>query len=74
VPQTVKKAVRDVLEATAIAEVKPEYRIDGKKIPKKELKDIISRLENEMRTASKKLAFERAAEIRDLIIELKAQL
>ncbi|PKM87537.1 MAG: excinuclease ABC subunit B [Firmicutes bacterium HGW-Firmicutes-12] len=73
-PQTIKKAVRDVLEATAVAEVSQAYRIDGKKIPKKELKEIISRLEKEMRTASKGLAFERAAEIRDLIIEMKAQL
>lgn len=73
-PQTVKKAVRDVLEATLVAEVKPEYRIDSAKMPKKEVKELIGRLEKEMRAASKDLAFERAAEIRDLIIELKAQL
>ncbi|MDX9870903.1 MAG: excinuclease ABC subunit UvrB [Clostridia bacterium] len=73
-PQTVKKAVRNVLEATVIAEMKPEYRVDGKKIPKKELKEMITRLEKEMRAASKELAFERAAELRDLIIEMKAEL
>jgi len=73
-PQTVKKAVRDVLEATLVAEVKSEYRIDSTKMPKKEIKELIGRLEKEMRSASKELAFERAAEIRDLIIELKAQL
>lgn len=73
-PQTVKKGVRDVLEATVAAEVKAEYRVDSSKMPKKEIRELISRLEKEMRSASKELAFERAAEIRDLIIELKAQL
>ncbi len=74
IPQTVKKGVRDVLEATVAAEVKAEYRVDSSKMPKKELRELIGRLEKEMRSASKELAFERAAEIRDLIIELKAQL
>ncbi len=35
IPQTVKKGVRDVLEATVAAEVKAEYRVDSSKMPKK---------------------------------------
>ncbi|MFY9173798.1 MAG: excinuclease ABC subunit UvrB [Peptococcia bacterium] len=74
VPQTVKKAIRDVLEATIAAESQVSYQIEGSKMPKSEIKNLIARLEKEMKEASKELAFEKAAEFRDLIIELKTQL
>ena len=75
-PQTVQKAVRDVIEATVAAESKAEYRTHpGQgKMAKEEIRNMVARLEKEMRTAAKDLAFERAAELRDIIIELKAQL
>ncbi|MCR4441632.1 MAG: excinuclease ABC subunit UvrB [Peptococcaceae bacterium] len=73
-PQTVKKAVRDVLEATVAAEAKAQYKIDGAGLPREEIKNLIARLDKEMRSAARELAFERAAELRDMIIELKAQL
>ena len=44
------------------------------KLSKKELKDWIGRLEKEMRQAAKELDFERAAELRDLMLEMRAQL
>ncbi len=75
IPQTVQKGIRDVLEATIAAENKAAYQTEQRyKIPKSEIKNIIARLEKEMREAAKNLAFEKAAEYRDLIIELKAQL
>lgn len=74
VPQTVKKAIRDVLEATIAAKSQVSYQIEGSKMPKSEIKNLIARLEKEMKEASKELAFEKAAEFRDLIIELKTQL
>jgi excinuclease ABC subunit B len=74
IPQTVKKGIRNVLEATLVAEEKSEYRIDVPTMPKEEIKDLIARLEKEMKGAAKELAFERAAELRDVIIELKSQL
>ena len=74
VPQTVQKGIRDVLEATIAAEDKATYKADRRKIPKGEIKNMIARLEKEMRSAAKDLAFEKAAEFRDLLIELKAQL
>ena len=40
----------------------------------KTLKDTIKNLEKEMREAAKVLDFERAAELRDIIFELKAGL
>ncbi len=75
-PQTVKKAVRDVIEATRVAEEKADYlpHADLKKMPKKERLLVIQRMEEEMKEAARNLMFERAAELRDLILELKADL
>lgn len=78
-PRTVQKAVRDVIEITLPAEVAEEkgnYKT-GKSLgsmSKKELEKLIERLEQEMRQAARELAFERAAEARDLIIELRKDL
>ncbi|WP_187119809.1 excinuclease ABC subunit UvrB [Numidum massiliense] len=73
-PQTVQKAVRDVIEATRVAEERADYLdTDLHKLPKKERRETIQRLEQEMKEAAKALQFERAAELRDLIIELKAE-
>ncbi|MGZ0051838.1 excinuclease ABC subunit UvrB [Brevibacillus gelatini] len=75
-PQTVKKAVREVIEATKVAEEKADYlpHADFKKMPKKERLVVIERMEEEMKEAARNLMFERAAELRDLILELKAEL
>ena len=74
VPQTVQKGVRDVIEATLVAEEKSEYRVNPANLPKEELKNLVKRLEKEMKEAARELDFERAAELRDLIMELKSQL
>ncbi|MEJ8544038.1 excinuclease ABC subunit UvrB [Brevibacillus borstelensis] len=75
-PQTVKKAVREVIEATKVAEEKADYlpHADFKKMPKKDRIQVIERMEEEMKEAARNLMFERAAELRDLILELKAEL
>ncbi len=75
-PQTVKKAVRDVIEATKVAEEKADYlpQAEFKKMPKKDRLAVIERMEEEMKEAARNLMFERAAELRDLILELKAEL
>jgi excinuclease ABC subunit B len=70
-PQTVKKAVRDVIEATKVAEQPAIYQVEKKS--KKERQKLIKQLEAEMKQAAKDLQFERAAELRDLIIELKVE-
>lgn len=74
-PQTVRKAVREVIEATKVAEEKATYgkALDVRGMSKKERRNLISRLEREMKEAARKLEFERAAELRDMIIELKAE-
>ncbi len=73
-PQTVRKKVRDVIEATRVAEEKVDYlpSKDVQKMSKKERRALIERLEKEMKEAAKNLQFERAAELRDAILEFKA--
>ena len=75
-PETVRKSVREVIEATRAAEPKPLYEVSstGKKMTKAKLKKYIAGLEKEMRDAARELAFERAAQLRDMIIELRLQL
>ncbi|NLJ33354.1 MAG: excinuclease ABC subunit UvrB [Firmicutes bacterium] len=72
-PETVKKAVRDVIQATKVAEEKEKY------VPTKalgemtgaDLRSWIKKVEKDMQSAAKDLAFEKAAELRDLLFELK---
>lgn len=72
-PETIKKRVFEVIEATRAAEQKADYvsAIREQAMSKDERKQLIARLEKEMKEAAKDLFFERAAELRDLIIELK---
>jgi excinuclease ABC subunit B len=73
-PTTISKKVRDVIEATKVAEQKADYLTGvGGKLSKKERIALIERLEQEMKTAAKNLQFERAAELRDAVLELKAE-
>ncbi|MRG29382.1 excinuclease ABC subunit UvrB [Laceyella tengchongensis] len=74
-PQTIRKKVHDVIEATKVAEDQAEYQVDKemKKLSKGERLKLIEQMEKEMKQAAKELNFERAAELRDLILELKAE-
>ncbi|MFZ5966369.1 MAG: excinuclease ABC subunit UvrB [Bacillota bacterium] len=75
-PQGITKKVRDIIEATKVAEENVKYGIDKEiqQIHKDELKDMIQRLEDEMKEAAANLQFERAAELRDKVLELKQKL
>lgn len=73
-PQSIVKKVGDVIEATKVAEQEADY-LSGKELAKMSKKDrieLIERLEYEMKQAAKDLQFERAAELRDALLELKA--
>ncbi|GFR39127.1 UvrABC system protein B [Insulibacter thermoxylanivorax] len=74
-PQTIRKKVQDVIEATKAAEEKADYLTEAAKgkMSKRDRQRLIERLEEEMKEAAKHLQFERAAELRDAILELKAQ-
>ena len=73
-PQTVQKAVRDLIMAEHVAETKSEYRIsrtDAAALPLDQVIEVVTQLEKEMREAAKALEFERAAELRDEINDLR---
>ncbi len=74
-PQTIRKAVHSVIEATKVAETPAVYdtAIEAKKgkLSKKEIKTLLARLEKEMQEAARRLEFEQAAQLRDAIIELR---
>jgi len=73
-PQTIVKRVRDVIEATKVADSKADYLTGNvSKMSKKDRQSVIQRLEIEMKEAAKNLQFERAAELRDALLELKAE-
>ncbi len=76
VPQTVQKSVRNVIEATKVAEEDVKYFIRGDQdsMGSEELQKLIDKLTGEMKTAAMELQFERAAELRDKINELKEKL
>ncbi len=75
-PRTVRKAVRDVIEITRAAEERETYGAapGRRRMGKKELKAAIAELEKEMREAARLLEFERAAQIRDILIEMRLDL
>lgn len=76
-PQTIQKDIRDAIRATQVAEEGEAYKEDPaiklSKLPKKEREKVIKSMEKEMKEAAKALDFERAAELRDLVLELKAE-
>jgi len=75
VPQTIQKEIRESIRATKAAESPEEYQASVKleKLTKKEKEAMIGQMEAEMKEAAKALNFERAAELRDLLLELKAE-
>ncbi|MGG3841767.1 excinuclease ABC subunit UvrB [Anoxybacillus kestanbolensis] len=74
VPKTIQKDIPDVIRATFAAEEKEAYETkDVRHLSKEERLALIAKLEQEMKEAAKALHFERAAELRDLILELKAE-
>jgi len=74
-PKTIQKAIRDVIRATHAAEEQEEYTpaASFSKMNKKEREKLIATMEKEMKAEAKALNFERAAELRDLLLELKAE-
>ena len=69
-PQGIKKAIKDITERVqAVAETRVPYAVTP--ISKEEMAQLIKQLESQMKAAAKNLEFEKAAMIRDRIIELR---
>ena len=78
VPKTIVKPVVPLIEMTLVAAegTAPYGKKDGKKkkLGKKERENLVKSLLREMQQASRALEFERAAELRDMIVELEGEL
>lgn len=73
IPMTIKKGIRDIIEATIIADEEINYGIkDTDNIQL--IREDIMRLKDEMMESAKNLQFERAAELRDKIKQLEERI
>jgi excinuclease ABC subunit B len=68
-PETIRKAVRDLIKLEQVAEEKVVYQVKRRKLTPAEIRETINRLEDEMLTAAGKLEFETAAKLRDELKE-----
>ena len=77
-PQTIVKPIVPLIETTFVAETAASYGDDTakkkKKLSKKDKEKLVKSLLREMQQASRGMEFERAAELRDMIIELEGSL
>ena len=77
-PQTIIKPIVPLIETTLVAESSASYGDDTrkkkKKLNKKDKEKLVKSLLREMQQASRAMEFERAAELRDMIIELEGSL
>ena len=73
VPRTVRKNVEDAIRGKETREMAARYMNKKKKMSAKDHAKLIGELEAEMREAAASLNFERAAELRDMIFELKSE-
>ena len=74
-PQTIKKAVRDLISISKAAEASDEdFRKDPESMDAKELHKLAKELEKKMRQAAAELNFEEAAKLRDRMKEVKMML
>jgi excinuclease ABC subunit B len=77
VPASIVKSVHDLTQrvaagrALAVAEAGPEYRVGPAIMPKDEAARLIKDLEKQMKAAAQDLEFERAAMLRDQIVEIR---
>jgi excinuclease ABC subunit B len=74
-PATIVKQIRDLTDRVrAVAETRADYQVSPNgelTIPKDEMARLVKELESQMKTAAKQLEFEKAALLRDQIVELR---
>jgi len=67
VPKTIEKVIKEVISNEA------ENKKEEVKMSKKEKEELMNHIENEMKEAAKKLDFERAMELRNVLFEMKSE-
>ncbi len=71
-PQSIHKAVRDITEGLrGVAETKASYQVAREEMSRDDMYRVIKDLEFQMKEAAKSLEFEKAAHLRDEMLELK---
>ena len=71
-PQSIRKTIRDITERVrAISEPQLDHSISGDDLPKEDITRLIKDLESQMKSASRDLEFEKAALLRDQIVDLR---
>ena len=73
-PTTIVKDIGEAIHGKETQEMAARYMKKKSKLGKKEQQKLIDNLEKEMKDAARVLDFERAAELRDMLLELKATL
>jgi excinuclease ABC subunit B len=74
-PQGIRKAIRDITERVkVVAETPGEYRPEEMPATRESITRLVKDLETQMKQAAKALEFEKAALIRDRILELRKEL
>ncbi|NCC16079.1 MAG: excinuclease ABC subunit UvrB [Clostridia bacterium] len=73
VPQTIQKKVHDIIQISKTVTEKQKFGLDKdpESMSQEELKKLIKKMDKEMKQAAVELQFERAAQLRDKILELK---
>ena len=69
-PKTIKKDIRDTISAIKLEDISVEYKLEKTE----DIKEVISKLTDEMLKYAADMEFEKAAEIRDKIKELENQI
>jgi excinuclease ABC subunit B len=72
-PESIKKAIRDSIVEEKKAELSDFEKVDIDKIPPDELSRLIKDIEMKMKLSAQNLQFEKAAEYRDMITEIREQ-
>ena len=70
--QDIKKEIRDLIAVTKVVAKEEDKEIDINSLNKQERKELVKKLEKQMQEAVEVLDFELAAQIRDMMLEVKA--
>ena len=71
-PKTIIKPIHEVVRSKETQEMTAKYIDKKSKVTKKDKEQLMANLEKEMKEAAKVLDFERAAELRDILMELRS--
>lgn len=71
VPKTIVKPIHEAVHSKETQEMAAKYIRKQSKVSKKDKDKLLANIEKEMREAAKVLDFERAAELRDILLELR---